>query len=101
MPHHLGQQIGLEYAILWFTTIINIILYIPLSLHLRGNLYLRRVTGEGRCKTHMKLEWRTVETRKAWVTKDGRREAPTIARQILAYPIVYSKGFLTFRFLND
>lgn len=37
-PKYLGSRIAGEYFWLWFTCILNIILYVPLYFYLRGNI---------------------------------------------------------------
>ncbi|KDQ15112.1 hypothetical protein BOTBODRAFT_174281 [Botryobasidium botryosum FD-172 SS1] len=74
-----AQQIASEYAWMWATAFLNVLLYIPLFFILRGNIL---VTG-------YHIEWRRTREKEAWETPDRSRRDTAIARQMLWYPLAY------------
>ncbi|KAG8945153.1 hypothetical protein FRC03_001795 [Tulasnella sp. 419] len=89
-PKYGSMRLGTEYALMWLTAFMNILLYVPLFLVLRGNI---QVDLEGRNRSSIpkvKLTWKTIQRDDAWNQgRKERKESNTIATQMLAYPIVY------------
>jgi hypothetical protein len=84
----------LEYGILWFTALVNILLYVPLFFCLRGNLVVNPYhKDEPSAAPRLKVTWQSVKDA-AWATNPAERQSDpsAIAKQMLAYPIAYSKS---------
>ncbi|KAG8933935.1 hypothetical protein FRC02_010870 [Tulasnella sp. 418] len=82
-----GERLGLEYVIFWFVALVNIILYIPLCLALRGNLVVDPPINPTWWRI-CSVTWRSVRYEDTWsLSSDGRFDR--YALQMLAYPIVY------------
>ncbi|KAG8872096.1 hypothetical protein FRB97_008024 [Tulasnella sp. 331] len=111
-PKYSSLQLGLEYCIFWIVAISSFALYIPLFLCLRGNLLVDFSTdnwGKGR----MHISWHWLEANQAWKgpeseggkpMKAENKEQMAVARQMLAYPVVYTILILPssiFRGLED
>ncbi|KDQ09241.1 hypothetical protein BOTBODRAFT_37150 [Botryobasidium botryosum FD-172 SS1] len=76
---YVAGQYASEYAWMWFTALVNIVLYVPLYFRLRGN-----ITVGGRS-----IRWRWLKSSQdAW---NGARanEASAAARKMLWYPVAY------------
>ncbi|KAG8938374.1 hypothetical protein FRC03_007310 [Tulasnella sp. 419] len=82
-----GERLGLEYVIFWFVALVNIILYIPLFLALRGNLVVRPPINPTRWRI-CSVTWRSVRYEDTWSLTSAAR-FDKVALQMLAYPIVY------------
>lgn len=77
------QQIVLDYVFMWATAFMNIILYIPLALVIKGKLSV-----EGR-----RLRFRWKDSDKAEIRNSiiqAGRGADAIAMQMLFYPLIYT-----------
>lgn len=93
-----AEKIGLEYGIFWFVAAVNIVLYVPLFFVLRGNIKVSFDSpprGSTATRGRMRVVWKSIPKEKAWLGS-GRREsqAAAVAKQMLAYPVVY--GVLSF-----
>ncbi|KAG8942097.1 hypothetical protein FRC03_003654 [Tulasnella sp. 419] len=91
-PNYGSERVGLEYGLIWFISALSIALYVPLFFVLRGNLqvdYQQRVGSSGR---KMKISWKSIRSGGGDSQQgDDKKESTTIAKQMLAYPIAYSK----------
>ncbi|KAG8893797.1 hypothetical protein FRB99_001703 [Tulasnella sp. 403] len=88
----IGLHLALEYSIYWITAIINICLYVPLFLYLRGNLKFGDgvVTPGSRVKFRIRWQWRTRTTASLTLRPPEEKNVQQwVARQMLAYPIAY------------
>ncbi|KAG8960205.1 hypothetical protein FRC03_006898 [Tulasnella sp. 419] len=86
-PHYQYHRLGLQHAFMWFVALLNILLYIPLFLSLRGNIdviYPENARGNA---WRMRIVWRWTHRDSAW--KQATDETVMVARQMLVYPIVY------------
>ncbi|KAG8960483.1 hypothetical protein FRC03_006490 [Tulasnella sp. 419] len=89
-PHYSSQRIGLEYGLMWFVALLSAALYVPLFLTLRGNLQVDFVQSSATSRGKMKISWKRLHRDDTWrVDRTQKKGASNVARQMLAYPIVY------------
>ncbi|KAG8895031.1 hypothetical protein FRB99_000800 [Tulasnella sp. 403] len=86
-----GQRLGLEYALYWLTAVVNICLYVPLFLCLRGNLKVGKdISSESMGKFRVKWQWLPSNNANQAGTHSGESKLHRkVAKQMLAYPIAY------------
>ncbi|KAG8945155.1 hypothetical protein FRC03_001797 [Tulasnella sp. 419] len=82
-PQYQAERLGLEYGLMWFISVLSIYLYVLLFLVLRGNI---QVDVE-RNSRRFRLSLSKVPV--ANVGDRDQRESINIAKEMLAYPIVY------------
>ncbi|KAG8906591.1 hypothetical protein FRB99_006546 [Tulasnella sp. 403] len=90
--HWFGQRLGLEYALYWLTAFVNICLYVPLFLCLRGNLKVGddAVTPDSRARFRVQWQWLTHSRENlTWRDPEEKNLQRRVARQMLSYPIAY------------
>ncbi|KAG8942501.1 hypothetical protein FRC03_003141 [Tulasnella sp. 419] len=85
------ERVGLEYAIFWIVAIVNIALYIPLFLSLRGNLVIEPI-ADSRQWWRFSIHWRSVRADDTRVGIKGR--SGKTAKKMLIYPIAYTSLIL-------
>ncbi|TFK56974.1 hypothetical protein OE88DRAFT_1730405 [Heliocybe sulcata] len=76
------QRIALEYFWLWFTALLNIALYVPLALVLKGYIIIDGMkvrVPRGEERTHLKI-----------TSSNGMKDAGRLALEMLFYPAVYT-----------
>ncbi|KAG8939262.1 hypothetical protein FRC03_006417 [Tulasnella sp. 419] len=85
--YYSGERLGLEYVIFWFVALVNIFLYIPLFLGLRGNLIVRPHINPSWWRI-CSVTWQSIRHEDTWSHSSGTR-FDKYSLQMLAYPIVY------------
>ncbi|KAG8923887.1 hypothetical protein FRC02_010835 [Tulasnella sp. 418] len=104
--HYVAQRLGLQDAIMWFVALLNILLYVPLFLSLRGNIGVSYPENAAGRVWRIRIVWRWIRRNDPWNLASD--ETVKIAKRMLIYPIAYSKFFwhreitmLTNTYLSD
>jgi len=77
-----AQRIALEYFWMWFTALLNIVLYVPIALVLKGIITVRGI--------HVRLLSRTERRRTSVEAVSGREISSHIALKMIMYPALYT-----------
>ncbi|KAG8941744.1 hypothetical protein FRC03_004021 [Tulasnella sp. 419] len=85
--HYVAQQLGLQDAIMWFVALLNILLYVPLFLSLRGNIGVIYPENAAGRVWRMRITWRWIRRDDPWNLASD--EPIGIAKRMLIYPIAY------------
>ncbi|KAG8943691.1 hypothetical protein FRC03_002407 [Tulasnella sp. 419] len=85
--HYPAQRLGLQDAFMWFAALLNILLYVPLFLSLRGNIGVSYPENAAGRVWRIRIVWRWIRRDDPW--NRASDETIGIAKRMIIYPIAY------------